>query len=488
MADLESGSDLLRTLDQGIGRLREDVSAVDRTVQTSSAAVFRINDAELVAYRRLAELRLEQLTRGDVVKSLAAVSQRVREVLERRESALLEAGRRLEEIERQLEALEAQREAQRRHVEGAAAALDEREGDVQERLEEDADYGVQLERAQQADAVADRAESKTADAEGDRTAKGAPYEADPLFMYLWRRGYGTAAYSANPLARWLDGWVARLCNYERSRPNYWMLQEIPERLRAHAERVRAAASTEFEKLKARELAAADAGGVTEAKAALDERERKLDALDEEIAAAERDAAALREERTAFAAGEDEGMRSAREMVTAELQSAGIEALRRHAAATPTAEDDRLVAEILEHEQERERLEAALAEHRTLHERHVARLRELEAVRRQFKQHRYDDLHSVFTNRAFVALAVNEFLRGMIGGNDLWKALRRHQRFRQVHARPTFGTGGFPGRSGSWGIPRSGGWNLPRSGGFGGGGFRTGGGFGGGGGFKTGGGF
>src|SRR5690606_3305357 len=110
---------------------------------------------------------------------------------------------------------------------------------------------------------------------------------------------------------------------------------------------------------------------------LEEEERRLDALDEEIAAGERDGATLLDERAAFAAGEDASMRSAREMVTAELQSAGIEALRRHAAATPTAEDDRLVAEILEHEQERERLEAALTQHKSLQSRHLSRLRELE---------------------------------------------------------------------------------------------------------------
>jgi len=65
---------------------------------------------------------------------------------------------------------------------------------------------------------------------------------------------------------------------------------------------------------------------------------------------------------------------------------------------------------------------------------------------------------------------------------LWRQIQRQQQTRRVRANPTFGSGGF-GRSGSV-------WRSGRMGGvFGGGGFRTGGGFGGSNdGFRTGGGF
>jgi hypothetical protein len=196
------------------------------------------------------------------------------------------------------------------------------------------------------------------------------------------------------------------------------------------------------------------------------------------------------------------MQEALAAVAAELRGEGIEALRRHAAATASEEDDRLVARIVEYAHARERLEKTLGENKAVHERNISRMRELEDVRRKFKQHDFDDMHSVFTNNALLALALANFLRGMVSGDDLWSALRNHHRFRRVGSYPDFGSGGFPG-GGTWRIPGSmGGWNFPRSGrrggfggggcgrggGFGGGGFKTGGGFGGGGGFKTGGGF
>ena len=55
-------------------------------------------------------------------------------------------------------------------------------------------------------------------------------------MYLWNAGFGTKNYRANNLvafstARWRD-WSAS----PRRGPNFAMLNEIPLRLREHAER------------------------------------------------------------------------------------------------------------------------------------------------------------------------------------------------------------------------------------------------------------
>ena len=86
---------------------------------------------------------------------------------------------------------------------------------------------------------------KTYQAKADQQEKGAPYRADPLFTYLWDCKYGTSAYKANPLTRFLDNWVARLCDFQSARKNYWMLQEIPERLDEHAKALRSKADATF---------------------------------------------------------------------------------------------------------------------------------------------------------------------------------------------------------------------------------------------------
>jgi hypothetical protein len=88
------------------------------------------------------------------------------------------------------------------------------------------------------DDVIRNAEEKAARAEADRDEKRRPYESDPLFMYLWRRGFGTRDYEAGNLVRHFDRKVAHLIGYEAARVNYAMLLELPERLREHAERLK----------------------------------------------------------------------------------------------------------------------------------------------------------------------------------------------------------------------------------------------------------
>lgn len=83
------------------------------------------------------------------------------------------------------------------------------------------------------------AEGKAAQAERNLEGKRKPYEADPLFMYLLDRGFGTPRYQAIPLVRYFDRKVARYIGFEDARRDYAVLVELPVRLREHAERLRA---------------------------------------------------------------------------------------------------------------------------------------------------------------------------------------------------------------------------------------------------------
>ncbi len=83
------------------------------------------------------------------------------------------------------------------------------------------------------------AEAKAAQAERDFQEKRQPYESDPIFMYLWRRKFGTPDYRARGLTRYLDRKVARLIEFDGARRNYAVLTELPVRLREHADRLRA---------------------------------------------------------------------------------------------------------------------------------------------------------------------------------------------------------------------------------------------------------
>ena len=468
-----SGLDTLRSIDGTLAEVRRQGLELDQTVQQASHALLTLRQSEVDCYRRLAALRLEDLVQGDVQQGLDHTEHQVSALIEEREQELRDLKDAIDQAEQRQLALEAQRASDERDLQQTQDVLDRAEEATQQRLREDAEHQLVLSRAQAADATATEAESKAERAEQDRGEKGKPYESEPLFMYLWQRGYGTSRYSALPLIRYLDSWVARLCRYQDARPNYAMLLEIPLRLGEHAQQVRRDADEVFEQLRKLEEDAACEDGVIAHQQAMARARQTLDETDLEIQEPERQAASQMEQRATYAGGEDECSKRALSLLAAMFQQQSLEELRRTVEATANAQDDEILHELRGLAFEEQRLEESLAHHKSMHNRHLQRQRELEQVRQKFKDRRYDDAHSTFSNGDLVSTMLREFLRGAAGSADVWGTLRRNQRQHPGRSDPDFGSGGFGRGGGVWRSPSS-----PRSAGgsSSSGGFRTGGGF------------
>ena len=76
-------------------------------------------------------------------------------------------------------------------------------------------------------------------------------------MYLWQRRYLTPDYAAGVITRMLDGRVARLIGYGDARSNYFMLTELPLRLRQHADEQARIAEAELDKIRRLEAEASE---------------------------------------------------------------------------------------------------------------------------------------------------------------------------------------------------------------------------------------
>ena len=491
-----SGREALASLDETLAKIHQAVDALASELRRADAELAAARQAELAALARMARIRLGEIERGDLADALDEAERRVAEILAARRDAQDALDKEIAAAEERRAALERLRGERQAAVAAAAEAVDAAEAEAQTRLASDDEYRAKLAQAERSDAVADHAEDKARAAEADRSEKAKPYEADPVFAYLWARGFGTARYRAWPPARLLDGWAARSIDYEGLRRNYALLTEIPIRLREHATRMREAAERDIEAARALERRAAEAAGVPERKRRLEVAEAALAEIDHEIDEQEAEIGRLVDRRARFAAGEDDHSQQATALLRDAFLREDLSALRERAARTRSPEDDALIDDLARLDDTIERLDDERERLRRLHEAERDRTRSLEELRRRFKQSRYDDVHSTFVNAALLALLLERFVGGSVGADEVWETIRRQQRFRRVAADPLFGTGRFPrGRfPGPWHIPGGrGGWNFPggggfgRGGGFGGGGFGRGGGFGGGG-FKTGGGF
>jgi len=482
---MQSGRQTLAAINDGLRKLHEDIQQMDGRVKKSSGALMELQRAQSGRFKRMAEIRLDHVISDELVSGLDVADQRAAELIRSRGQKLGAVNRRLKSSLKQQAQLEEKRADANMALEEATGALDRAEARVQDKLQEDACYREQLEKTRRAETTAEHALEKTRQARSSRSEKGLPYEKDPLFSYLWQRKYGTSGYSAGLLARYLDGWVAGLCKYSQARPNYATLLAIPERLGEHASRLREQADEEFIALSRLELDAAEADGVPAYKETLDQAQATLDSVDREIEEIEKEVQELERRRSLFASGKDEDFQLAIDTISTAFEREKLVGLYDYARATATPEDDILVQEI---DEARERLRAVgetLEDRRRMRERQAERLRELEDLQRRFKQKRFDSPHSEFRNEALLGMALAQFLGGNATSRELWRTIENGHRYRRIESNPTFGSGGFQPRPGTWhtpfprgGFPR-GGFRRRRGGfggGLGGGGFRTGGGF------------
>ena len=482
-----SGAKTLRQLDQGLSSVRAEVNGIDRELNQVSLALHANRHAQAQSLRALAEIRLDELTGKTFTGELEAADQRALALLEERRQAWDTLENDITAAAQALDELQNERVVQQAAVSDRARAIIDCEHRVQGELEEDAGYQEQLEAARQLDSIADEAEQKAELAEQDRQEKGRPYEENELFMYLWRRRYGTPDYDAGPLTRYLDRWVEGLCGYDEYRVNYWTLLEIPKRLQSHAGTARSHSESALDELAALETAKAQAAGLPALQESHARAQADLDAIDDRIEQQEAAHYALLKQRTAFAEARDTFMMQGLQALSDALSNKSLLELNDAAHKTLSEQDNRVVRELADLREQHEDLEDELRDHRRMHEAKLARLQEFEQLRRRFKLRRFDDVRSGFGNEGLITAMLGQFLSGLVDSNELWRVLERHQRHRDVGAWPDFGSGGLglpKSRRSPWHFPKGrgglpGGFRLPRSGGWrsrGGGGFRTGGGF------------
>lgn len=486
-----SGNDVLKLIERTLTDTRGEIGNIDVRLARSTAELERLKQAEIGCLSVLAKMRLREIEGAEVSAQLDATGESVRALLAERELAQVDNEAEIARAEAHREELERERAAQHDAVDAAEQALDGAKVQAQEALAADENHRAALAAAEASDRVADLAEAKAKGAHEDRIEKGKPYEADPLFAYLWTRGFGTPAYVGVGLSRALDRWVARVAKFEPLRRDYWMLTELPARFDEHATRMRLKSDADLAAVQAIEHAAAEAAGVPQREEELAKAAEALAAIDAKIEEHEAVIDALIEKRAAFASGDDDLSRRCNEILRDALRGETMRALRERASATPTPDDDAAVDQLTEVRANLPRVEEDAKRYRALHETQRERAAKLDEIRKRFKESRYDAVSSEFVNGALIATLLTQLLGGALGVGDTWDGLKKQHRKRPMHSDPRFGSGRFPRGGnpwgGGWGGGGFGGGGGGRGGGFGGGGFRGGGGFGGGG-FKTGGGF
>lgn len=420
------GPEALASLDEAMRDIRREEDEISKRLARAAERISKIRESEAELFRQLARLRLDPAVQGELDGAITTAETKARAQIKTHAKELSKAENAIASIDEALNKLTGERADALKQFESHQAQLKALASKLGATIARDPAFAAKRQKASELAEVAAQSMRKTEQAEADRDEKGQPYRDDPLFMYLWEAGYGTSNYRANNLVRYLDGLVAGLIKFHKARPNFAMLNEIPLRLREHAERQIAIASVAETELDALETEAIDTAGGKPIREAMESAQQRIDALDAQIMAHEDQ----RDETAKTVAGLSQGLNPAFESASAELATAlgreDIKTLLADARRTRTGQDDTIVAQI---DDARARAREEDQETREQKERLktlAARRRELEDIQWEFKKQRFDDPRSTFREDRLVGDLLNDFLRGGITAASYWDSWQRSQ--------------------------------------------------------------
>jgi len=458
-----SGLDALREIENAANLARSREGDLDGALRSASDQLAQLRADRAALLRQLAQVRLDLIQREGLVKDLDTAERQALDLIAQARTALDQLTARQAQAQTARTTAEADRHARADEVTKLLAVLEELQKRVEPQVRGAAAWIAQKGALDGAEAVWAAADKKAGQAEADRKAKGMPYEADPLFSYLWKRSYGTSQYRAGHLVGYLDGKVAALIGFPGARANYAMLNEIPVRLRAHADRCRADLEAERGKLVAIEQDGLEQAGSGEiegklvaARSALSEADHRLGEADAAMKAIDAERGKL------LVDGQTANYQQAIDVLSEAEGRQDLQGLYRAAARTRSGEDDALVAQIAKADAEAAGVERQVADLRGQAADLARRRTEIEEQRETFRRRGYDNPMGQFGNEQMIGNVIGGILQGVVQGAVLGQVLQGGYSRRAPQADSGFGgRGGFnfpTGQGDSAGPP--GGWIDP----------------------------
>jgi hypothetical protein len=416
-----SGRQALATVEQAIGRARAEEGRLDAALRSASGEAVRLRTARMDAFRELARLKLDEGLMGEFdateARALALVEEWRRDF--ERASTLRTRARENAEM------AQTDRHARAADYEKAAKELHELRSRVEADAVVSAAWAAQRDRIEQLRNVADRAEGKATQAEADRDLKRKPYDADPLFRYLWERRFGSADYQSGILTRFIDGWVARLIGYSGARANYALLNDLPGRLRQHVSYVRRELQVEEARLTTIEREALVNAGIEALEKPAADSKAALEAAEKTLADARTVLAELDSKHKAVLDGAP--YHQAIELLAKAEAARDLNVLHAEARRTASPKDEALLRNIEEIEAGIGRAEQELGTIRKEMRELASRRAQIEHERDEFRSSGYDNPYGTFGNEQVLGKVLGGILGGLLQGSVLRDVLNKGYR-------------------------------------------------------------
>ncbi len=482
-----SGRKALTDIDTSLQKIRSQLSQTDYDLERNGQQLLGLRQQESETYRQLAKMRLDAMQADQLTTQLDFAERQASQLLIQRNDQIEAVAKKIESSQKLQLELDKQRIEQAIQLDDAVESLDDLLANVDAQLERDPSYQNQQIRAQDMVDMASNAADKTKQAEEELEEKGKPYRDDKIFKYLWDRHYGTSEYDAGFITRFFDKKLADHIRYDKARINYFTLNNIPKKLAEHTENLEQQAEDELTQLQKMQRQYEMNAGAEPLEEKVDKERNSLASIDKRITQEEESFDHLVKERESFNLGTDKYIARAIGVLVESFKADPIPQLQYEASQTETPRDDHLVNQLAVLRETKQRLESDMSALQGTHNSINRKLEELKEVRRKFKRSDYDAYNSKFKDGDILSSIIRQFVTDQVSAKELWRIVKRSQRFQKRHYTQRHGGIGLPGGinipTGNRGprirIPRGirfpSGWGGGGSSG-GGGGFKTGGGF------------
>jgi len=415
-----AGPDALKSIEEALRDIRREETESARRLSRSVELTAKLREQEAEFFRQLAA----QGVAPDAQTALDAAIAGAEKARAAHEAGLAALDEQIAALDGEVTARSASRAELLAEISRLDAELHRLAARVRPALAGDAAYVAAVEQARTNAAVAEASAAKTVRAEADCGRNGRAYRDDPLFMYLWEKAYGTSAYRANVAVAWLDGKVAALIGYAKARVTFGALNDIPMRLREHADRQQDAARDAARTVGALEQAAVDMAGGRSARDAREATLARMREIDAEIVALQDQRDEAVKVQRELAQGSEPNFAAAATALTDALNRPELAALL--AEARPLLSNEALVQQIDDVHQRALEQDLEVREEKGRLKLLCVRRRELEDIQYELKAQGFDSAGARFSRDALVGEILNDFLRGEISAAQYWQLWRDSQ--------------------------------------------------------------
>ena len=463
-----NGRERLAAIEQALKEVSETVDRIKAELDKAGKDKAELMAKRLDAFKDLAKFQAKLSLVDGVIDEADRLSAQVRTILIVRQKTIATLESREVEAQAERDKQTKQLGTLRDEIESLENQLDAFGDLAREQLGANEDYKERARRYAELKSMVGKASEKAEKSRAEEARKGEPYRNDPLFMYLWMRKFGTSDYDRTGIIRMLDQWVARLVGYQDARANFAVLTQIPERLEAHARRLRKLMDAEREALdeveakKIRELAG------DEFLSELDAAHERRDGLTAELERLNAELTETGRQLKTYAEGQDQSFRDAVDKTARFVKGQSLTAMRSEARDTPDVEDDEIVGAISHLADERNALDKLSKTKNEELNRAFRRKEELLRIAAEFRRSRYDAPGSVFEaerNGGTGEALLQMLLQGAITAVEYWARTQSRQRWEERSGDSYRRSSRFPSRGRSSSRSSSGGPDFRTGGGF-----------------------